>query len=104
MASRPSPVLRPAAEGLMLASPACAGGRKRGIPPGTWGDRPRSVKAAAIASYICNEPSPIMALIPTQAGCRDLVMSDLEPVFAATFGIARRIECRDRQRRSQHLS
>lgn len=39
---------------------------------------------AAIASYIANEPSPIMLLLPTESDCRDVVVSDLEPIFEAT--------------------
>lgn len=38
----------------------------------------------ALASYVANEPSPILALLPTEADCRDYVVSDLEPIFAAT--------------------
>jgi phage terminase large subunit GpA-like protein len=38
----------------------------------------------AIASYICNEPWAVLALLPTEADCRDYVVSDVEPVFAAT--------------------
>lgn len=38
----------------------------------------------ALGSYVANEPSPILALLPTEADCRDYVVSDLEPVFEAT--------------------
>lgn len=34
-----------------------------------------------IASYVANEPSPILAVLPTEQDCRDFVVSDLEPVF-----------------------
>lgn len=37
-----------------------------------------------VGSYIANEPSPILALLPTEADCRDYVVSDLEPIFDAT--------------------
>jgi len=37
-----------------------------------------------IASYVANEPSPILALLPTEADCRDYVVSDLEPTFEST--------------------
>lgn len=40
--------------------------------------------SAAIGSYIANEPSPIMLLMPTESDCRDVVVSDLEPIFEAT--------------------
>lgn len=38
----------------------------------------------ALASYVANEPSPILAVLPAEADCRDYVVSDLEPVFEAT--------------------
>lgn len=37
-----------------------------------------------IGSFVANEPSPILALLPTEADCRDYVVSDLEPTFEAT--------------------
>ena len=39
---------------------------------------------AAIGSYVANEPSPILALLPTESDCRDYTVSDVEPIFAAT--------------------
>lgn len=39
---------------------------------------------AALASYVANEPSPILMLLPTEADCRDFTVSDLEPTFEAT--------------------
>jgi len=42
----------------------------------------------ALASYVANEPSPILALLPTEADCRDYVVSDLEPIFEATPTLA----------------
>jgi phage terminase large subunit GpA-like protein len=39
---------------------------------------------ATIGSYVANEPSPILLLLPTEADCRDYTVSDLEPVFDAT--------------------
>ncbi|HMN36645.1 MAG TPA: phage terminase large subunit family protein [Hyphomicrobium sp.] len=39
---------------------------------------------ATIGSYVANEPSPILLLMPTEADCRDVVVSDLEPIFEAT--------------------
>lgn len=38
----------------------------------------------AIASYCSNDPAPILALLPTEADCRDYVVSDVEPIFAAS--------------------
>lgn len=39
---------------------------------------------ATIANYAVNEPCPVMLLLPAEADCRDYVVSDLEPIFAAT--------------------
>lgn len=39
---------------------------------------------SAIASFVANEPAPILALLPTEADCRDYVVSDLEPIFRAS--------------------
>lgn len=38
----------------------------------------------ALAAYVANEPAPILALLPTEADCRDYVVSDLEPIFDAS--------------------
>lgn len=42
----------------------------------------------ALASYVANDPSPILALLPTEADCRDYIVSDVEPIFAATPALA----------------
>ena len=42
----------------------------------------------ALASYVANDPSPILALLPTEADCRDYIVSDVEPIFAATPSLA----------------
>ena len=39
---------------------------------------------ATVGSFVANEPSPILLLLPTEADCRDYVVSDLEPIFNAT--------------------
>lgn len=39
---------------------------------------------ATIGSYVANEPSPILLLLPTEADCRDYTVSDIEPIFDAT--------------------
>ena len=44
--------------------------------------------AAAIGSYCINDPSPILAVQPTQDDCRDFVVSDLEPMFKASTALA----------------
>jgi phage terminase large subunit GpA-like protein len=38
----------------------------------------------AIGSFVANEPAPILALLPTESDARDYVVSDIEPIFAAT--------------------
>ena len=37
-----------------------------------------------MGSFVANEPSPILCLLPAEADCRDYVVSDIEPVFAAS--------------------
>jgi phage terminase large subunit GpA-like protein len=44
---------------------------------------------ATVGSFAANEPSPILLLLPTEADCRDYMVSDLEPIFAATPALAR---------------
>jgi phage terminase large subunit GpA-like protein len=43
-----------------------------------------TILTGAIGAFIANEPSPILAVLPTEADCRDYVVSDIEPIFAAT--------------------
>ena len=38
----------------------------------------------ALANYCANDPAPILALLPTEGDCRDYIVSDVEPIFAAT--------------------
>lgn len=40
--------------------------------------------SGALASYVANDPAPILALLPTEADARDYVVSDIEPIFAAS--------------------
>lgn len=40
--------------------------------------------SSAVASYVVNEPSAMILLEPTESDCRDAVVSDLEPLFAAS--------------------
>lgn len=42
----------------------------------------------SLAGYIANDPSPILCLLPTEADCRDYMVSDIEPIFAASEGLA----------------
>jgi len=38
----------------------------------------------ALASFVANEPAPIMSLLPTEDDARDYLVSDIEPIFAAS--------------------
>ncbi|MCC3245094.1 phage terminase large subunit family protein [Methylocystis sp. WRRC1] len=40
--------------------------------------------SGAIGHFCANEPSPILALLPTEADARDYVVSDIEPIFEAS--------------------
>jgi phage terminase large subunit GpA-like protein len=40
--------------------------------------------SGAVGAYVANEPAPIMCLLPTDADCRDYMVSDIEPIFAAS--------------------
>jgi phage terminase large subunit GpA-like protein len=39
---------------------------------------------SAIGSFVVNEPSPILVLLPTESDARDYCVSDVEPIFAAS--------------------
>ena len=43
-----------------------------------------TILTGAIGSYVVNEPSPILAMLPTEADARDYMVSDIEPIFEAT--------------------
>lgn len=36
---------------------------------------------SALAHFVVREPSPILVLMPTEADCRDYMVSDVEPLF-----------------------
>lgn len=38
----------------------------------------------ALAGYVANDPAPILCLLPTEADCRDYMVSDVEPIFDAS--------------------
>lgn len=60
---------------------------------------------SAVASFVANEPAPILCLLPAEADCRDYVVSDLEPVFAASPVVARALgEDRDEGERNTLMS
>ncbi|KAB1068140.1 phage terminase large subunit family protein [Methylobacterium planeticum] len=42
----------------------------------------------ATASYVANEPAPILTLLPTDYSCRTYIVSDLEPIFDASPVVA----------------
>lgn len=44
---------------------------------------------SAVASFVANEPAPILCLLPAEADCRDYVVSDVEPIFAETPVVAK---------------
>lgn len=44
--------------------------------------------SSALASFAANEPSPILALLPTESDARDYMVSDLEPIFEASPALA----------------
>lgn len=46
----------------------------------------------AIGHFVANEPAPILVLMPAEADARDYVVSDIEPVFAASPALAGLIE------------
>lgn len=46
----------------------------------------------ALAHFVENEPAPILALLPTEADARDYMVSDVEPIFDASPGLAGRLE------------
>src|SRR5262249_35015419 len=41
---------------------------------------------------VANDPAPILCLLPTESDCRDYVVSELEPLFAATAVVAGALE------------
>lgn len=43
---------------------------------------------SAVASFVANEPAPILCLLPAEADCRDYMVSDVEPIFAASKAVA----------------
>lgn len=43
---------------------------------------------SAVASFVANDPAPILSLLPAEADCRDYVVSDLEPIFGASPALA----------------
>jgi phage terminase large subunit GpA-like protein len=48
-----------------------------------------SLLTGTIASFVVNEPAPILLLLPTESDCRDYVVSELEPIFSASPALAK---------------
>lgn len=44
---------------------------------------------SAVASFVANDPAPILCLLPAEADCRDYVVSDVEPTFDACPAVAK---------------
>lgn len=42
----------------------------------------------ALGAYVANDPAPILCLLPTEADCRDYMVSDIEPIFDASPELA----------------
>lgn len=42
----------------------------------------------ALAGFCANDPAPILSLLPTESDCRDYMVSDVEPIFAASPSIS----------------
>jgi phage terminase large subunit GpA-like protein len=40
--------------------------------------------SAAVGAFVANDPSPILVLQPTESDARDFVVSEIEPIFAAS--------------------
>lgn len=58
--------------------------------------------AGVIGSYIANDPSNILALLPREEDCRTLVVSQLDPTFAASPSLATALaERRTRSKRNR---
>lgn len=60
---------------------------------------------SAVASFVANEPAPILCLLPAEADCRDYIVSDVEPIFAASPAVAQALAVdRDEGERNTLLS
>ena len=44
---------------------------------------------ATIGAFSSNDPAPILLLMPTEADARDVVVSEIEPIFQCVAGITR---------------
>ncbi|MBT9385633.1 phage terminase large subunit family protein [Pseudooceanicola sp. CBS1P-1] len=44
---------------------------------------------SAVASFVANEPAPILCVLPAEADCRDYIVSDVEPIFGASPAVSK---------------
>lgn len=47
-----------------------------------------TIQSGALAGFIDNDSAPILCLLPTEADDRDYMVSDIEPIFAASTALA----------------
>jgi len=60
---------------------------------------------SALAAYIANDPAPILSLQPAESDCRDYMVSDIEPIFAASKTVSKALgEDREEGERNTMLS
>lgn len=60
---------------------------------------------AAVANHVVNDPAPILAVLPTEDDAKRFVVSDLEPIFAASPALAGSISADQKEgKRSTMLS
>lgn len=43
-----------------------------------------TIVSAAIGAFVVNEPAPVLVLVPTESDARDMMVSDIEPLFDAS--------------------
>ncbi len=60
---------------------------------------------SAVASFVANEPAAILCVLPAEADCRRYMVSDVEPIFAASPMVAKALTYdRDRDERNTLLA
>ncbi|MBB1093873.1 phage terminase large subunit family protein [Rhodopseudomonas palustris] len=42
----------------------------------------------SLGAFVANDPAPILALLPTEADCRDYMVSEIEPIFSVSPELA----------------
>lgn len=61
------------------------------------------ILTAALANYVANNPRGVLCVHPTESDARDFVVSDLEPLFAATPAVRGRLRADTTENRSTLL-